>query len=161
MSNLFAAIGAKLRSQRSVVFLWLLFLTMAVIGVLLMYEDYGTNLAGYQMLPTRHLNDWIVYVVALIPQVGQLGFGYGYMHDTHQRWMGILALVLHLVDVTTSTLYKTPDFTPGMLALTILESEIIYAIGAHLMSIVGIGMVLELAPDAWSQVSQLLWPNGP
>jgi hypothetical protein len=100
---------------------------------------------GYQELPTRKVNPGIIPLVALLPQVGQIAFGFYYAQDTKRRWAGTVTVILFLWDFLTDVYYKSAGFSGlRITAIASLESFALFTIGSELAMTVAIGMVFEL-----------------
>lgn len=149
--NVFKRSSQLIKGPLSVVFL-ILYVVLAVIAIGLFIEDYSTSLMGYKMWPTAKANPWVIYLVALLPQLGTLGFLYAFMDDTEQRWRLGLAVALHVVDVISDVWFKMmgtfvfPDSFPLLLA-ALLETELLYTVGSELLLALSVGMVLRLFPQ--------------
>jgi len=155
MSNLFHSGAQAVRKSSAVILVYLVFVAMLIISIGIGIEDYTTSLRGYAALPTAKANDWVIPLVALIPQVGQIGFGYVFMANTTKRWGLLIALLLHAVDVTTDVMFKRGAGGAAVTLLAFAESEIIYTLGSEVMMITAIGMLMELLPDVLREVGEL------
>lgn len=147
MANVFKQSSEKINDSPFVVLIFLVFVVLFLIGCGLSIEDYSTSYYGYQRLPTQKVNDWVIPLVAALPQLGQIGFLYVFASDTNKRWGALIAVLLHFADVTTDVAFKVgKDISPQMLFLAIAETEILYTIGSEILLTVSFGMVLALFP---------------
>lgn len=146
MANLFKQGNEKIENPLVVV-MFLVYCALFVVACGLFIEDYSTSLLGYQRLPTQKANDWVIPLVALLPQLGQVGFLYVFASDTSKRWGALVAIALHVADVTTDMAFKIgSNLSAPMFLLTLAETEILYTIGSEVLLTVSFGMILALLP---------------
>ena len=135
--------------------LWLMSMTFAA-------EDYLTSLLGYNALPTQAGFWWISYIVAALPQVGQIAAGYIAMalgwdaeEDVKYTWVSIVIwLLLFSLDAMTDMAYRTnvpQGATWQVVATAVFQTVIIFTIGSELAFVVGFGMAVQLLPEAAAQ----------
>lgn len=153
MSNVFAGAASRIRGSTVVVPVYFAFIALLIIGVGLWIEDYNTSYAGYAAFPTRKVGEYVTWLVAALPQVGQIAFFYLYMNDTQKRWSFFTAVLLFIVDIGTDVWYKM-DGQVGLLPLAVVESFAIYTIGSEVAVTASFGMLLELFPDVWKATSE-------
>lgn len=138
---------------------YVVFCTMLAIGLAMFAEDYTTSVYGYQSLPTRKANEWVIYMVALAPQVGSVGFLYAFIDGGRKNSrFAALAIGLMLVDVVTDVIYKAAVFSGGSLTsllVAIPESIVVYSLFSELFLVVGLGFVLSMTPRIFSLLRQL------
>src|SRR3990172_809632 len=127
VSDVFHRAAKRIENSSFVIPIFGVFVIMLVVGVGIFIEDYSTSLAGYQQLPTRKVNEWVIGLVALLPQIGQIGFMYVFATDTNKRWAILITAGLHLVDVATDVIYKASGLGFEAWAVALVESEIVYA----------------------------------
>lgn len=135
-------------------FATLLFLVMFGVSCALMYEDYSTSLAGYRALPTNKVNDWVIPMVAMLPQIGQVGFSYVFLTDTAKQWAGLIAGLLWIVDVATDIYYKSYGMGLAVAGIATIETITIYSIGSELMMVTSIGMLAILLPRQFANIGK-------
>jgi len=135
--------------------LYLVFVVMFIISCALMVEDYTTSRLGYALLPTQKANEWVIPLVALLPQVGQVGFGYVFATDTNKRWSLIIAVMLWVTDVFTDVFFKAYGGTAAIYGVATAESIIIYSLGSEVMMATSVGMLILLTPAFFEQLGKL------
>ena len=147
--NRFQQTVNKWKNSPAIIWIFIVSTMMLAIAIAIFIEDYTTSLEGYKMFPTRKANDWIIPIVAFLPQVGQVGFLYAFASDTDKKWSIIVVLLLHVADVYSDVLYKTID---GAWVKAFIESELIFTLGSEIMLSTSFGMVLATMPDAVKQL---------
>ena len=155
MSDVFHRAAKRIENSSFVIPIFGVFVIMLVVGVGIFIEDYSTSLAGYQQLPTRKVNEWVIGLVALLPQVGQIGFMYVFAADTNKRWSILVAAGLHLVDVATDVIYKASGLGFEAWVVALVESEIVYTLGSEIMIVTSLGMIIRLFPAFIEQIGEL------
>ena len=157
MSNIFRNSGNALRGSHYIIPAYVVFVLMLIIGVALGIEDYSTSRLGYEMFPTAKANDWVIPIVALVPQVGQVGFALVFMFDTRKRWSAAISGALFIADVMTDIWFKTGGMKLGPITLlfAVPETITLYTLGSEIMLTVAFGMVLELFPDFAKKIGEL------
>lgn len=162
MSDFLGDFGSKLNKSVYVIPIFIAFVILFIVGAGLSVESYFTNLAGYEGLPTQKVHEWVFPLVALLPQIGFITFFYIYLHDTTKRWALWLVFIFHLADMFTDVSYKTKNFsTPfAVWIVAILESELLFTIGAHILTTLSMGMIFELLPDFIEQFGTVIHKAG-
>ncbi len=155
MTNLFKSAAENIKRSPFVIVITLVFFLLFVISLGLSYESYMTTMRGYQMLPTAKINPWIIPLVALLPQVGQVAFTYVFAVDTRKRWGIFIAFFLHLFDMLTDVYFKAHGQALWVYILAFFESELLFTLGAVLGLTFSLGMLIELLPHAVEQTSRL------
>jgi hypothetical protein len=156
MANLFKGASDKVRSSPFVIPMFIVFVVMFAISIGVNIEDYTTSRLGYIEIPTRKANDWVIWLVAAIPQIGQIGFAYIFASDTNKRWSALIAASLHFVDVVTDVAYKAVPYSAVTVIASVIESELIYTLGSEIMLVASFGMIIALAPDFMRQFGNLM-----
>jgi len=156
MSNLFKKLAGKVRTSGLVIPVFLATLLTLAIGAGASVEDYGSSLYGYQLLPTHKVIDWVVPLVALLPQAGQIVFGFLYARDVDQRWAGLAWLALHVFDVGTDVYFKAYAQPAWVWLAALIESEVIFSLGSETLLVLSGGLAFELWPSALRQARRLL-----
>lgn len=151
MGNVFDKAASKLRGK-AVVLPVIVFIISAIIGSALMYEDYTTSYYGYMAIPTHKVNDWVIPLVALLPQVGQIAFAYVFATDTSRRWALWITALLWFVDVFTDVYFKSSGLGIVWVGGAIVETIAIYSIGSEILLVTSIGMLVKLVPDLYQQM---------
>lgn len=141
--------------------LFFVFLTMLVVALFTSYEDYTTSRLGYEMLPTRKANPGVIFAVALIPQIGQVGFSYAWGREWKvNRQLAFVSLItalgLHAIDVGTDVYFKSAGQPAHVWVLSLIEAEFIYTLGSEIMLVVSFGMLSQLLPEFLEQVQSLV-----
>lgn len=141
MSDLFKGIAKN--TNHIVIFAWPLGLIMAIISVVLMWEDYQTSRAGYMALPTLKVNSGLVtFAVAALPQVAQIVLFYIFGRDTRRGWAGLLAIGFFLVDLGTDAWFKSGGQW-SLAPLAIVESLFIFTLGSEVLFTIAVGFIAE------------------
>lgn len=154
MSNLFKQATANIRNSNMVIFTFLLFVALLWIGLALGYEDYSTSRAGYESFPTRKVNSWVIPIVALLPQVGQVAFAFVFAQDTKKFWAILISALLFMFDFTSDVWFKTNGATVNTAGwgFAIMETLVLYTIGSEIAITVSLGVLTELLPDFLDKV---------
>jgi hypothetical protein len=164
MRGMFGSAADAVRGHPLILPVYCAFIALLIIGIGCSWEDYGTSFRGYDGLPTLKFTSYVTYLVALLPQVGQIAFGffYGYREwsdDGSRRfskgwtrffakhWPLLVCMALFIADSGTDVYYKI-DGDSDLLFIAIFEAIIVYTLGSEVCLIVGSGMILELFPDA-------------
>lgn len=156
MTNLFRDAARRIEASPFIIPITFVFAVMFVVAFGIAIEDYSTTLEGYRLVPTAKVNDWILPLVALLPQVGQIGFAYLFATDTNKRWAVLVAFVLHVIDVYTDVRFKAAGQGLDVWFIALVESEVIYTLGSELMVAASFGMLVRLVPSAIVQIGQAL-----
>ena len=156
MANVFRSTASSMLNSPFVIVISLAFLVLLFISIGLSIEDYMTSLMGYQLLPTAKANNWIIPLVALLPQVGQITFAFAFATDTRKRWAGLVMFGLHFFDVLTDVYFKAHGQAAWVYGVALLESEVLYTLGSEIALVFSIGMLFELLPHAFSQFGVLI-----
>ena len=156
MANVFKSLAQGLIRSPFIIVITLTFVALLIIALGLSVEDYMTTLKGYQLLPTAKANDWVVPLVALLPQVGQIAFTFAFATDTRKRWAILIAFGLHFFDVLTDVYFKAYGQAWWVYGIAFLESEVLYTLGSELALTFSLGMLIELTPHALEQAGLIL-----
>lgn len=151
MSNFFHQAVSRLRNSPFIVPIYLALLIGFIISIGIIIEDYSTSLLGYSMIPTQRANEWIVPLVAALPQVAQVIFLYVFLRDTSSYIYLIVAVLIHLVDAGTDIYFKSYGGTQHI-AVAIVETEIIYTLGSEVLFTMTLGLLLESVGDFVTQL---------
>ena len=155
----------RIRQSELVVPVFLAFFALWLLGLSFAVEDYWTSLWGYESLPTQVGFAWTPYLVAALPSVGQIAAGYlalalGWENQRDRKYTVISLLVwciLLYIDVFTDLFYRVSGLplTPAVTATALFQTIGIFTIGSELAVVVGMGMSLQLLPDALGQLLAL------
>lgn len=156
MANVFKSLAQGLTRSPFIIVITLTFGALFIIALGLSIEDYMTTLMGYRLLPTAKANDWVVPLVALLPQVGQIAFTFAFAYDTRKRWAILIAFSLHFFDVMTDVYFKAHGQPLWVYGVALVESEVLYTLGSELALTFSLGMLIELSPHAIEQGSLIL-----
>jgi hypothetical protein len=156
MANLFKSFSQNIIKSPFVIVVTIVFGLLFIIAVGLSIEDYMTTLKGYELLPTAKANDWIIPLVALLPQVGQVAFTFTFASDTRRRWAILVAFGLHFIDVSTDVYFKAYGRPLWVWLVALVESELLFTLGSELALTFSLGMLLELVPNALEQTMNTL-----
>lgn len=151
-TNIIKDATSKVKSSGMVLPVVLVFIAMFLVSCALMYEDYTTSKLGYMSLPTQKANPWVIPLVALLPQLGQVGFGYVFMTDTNKRWSVLVAILLWVVDVFTDVYYKSHGLDIFWKFGATVETIAIYTVGSELMMVTSVAMLVDLLPAFFRQL---------
>ena len=144
MSNMINDLGQKF--VRFILVVWPIAAVLVVGSSLLMYEDYMTTYHGYLLIPTTKVNkDWVPFIVALVPQAGQIVLFYLYATDTSKVWASKAALFLFLADSATDVYFKLDATWQGwpMLGVAIAETIVVFTIGSEFIFTVCLAFCAE------------------
>lgn len=159
MSSLFKRAASAIKESPFVIPLYLVFWTMFIIGIGVFAEDLATSYFGYESFPTAKATPWIGYLVALIPSVGMIGFGYLYADDTRKSFAWWIAIALLLVDISTDLWFKvsgrSPLDVPLVWLLALGESVIIFTLGSEAMLVAAFGMIINLHRPFMRQIAEI------
>ena len=156
MSNLFKSAAQRALASPFVIVITLVFAALLVISIGLSIEDYMTSLRGYELLPTTKANAWVLPLVALLPQVGQIAFMYGFAQDTRRRWSLLVTGGLPFFDVLTDVYFKAHGQALWVWVIALIESEALYTLGSEMALVFALGMLMELMPHTIAQSGRLL-----
>ena len=157
MSNIFHSAGANLRRSPYIIPLYLIVLLGFVIACGIAIEDYSTSLLGYNAIPTQKANNWVIPLVAALPQVAQVILFYVFLQDTRNKITLILAILIHIVDVGTDMYYKSYEFKSFSLSvMAFAESEIIYTLGSEALLTLTFGLLIDSLDDFGTQFVKTL-----
>lgn len=141
MTNIFKTISRN--ASTFIIFAWPLGLVLVALSLVLMYEDYATSKAGYEMLPTAKVNEaWVSFVVAALPQIGQIVLFYIFGRDTRRGWAGILAFMFFAVDISTDVWFKSNQDL-WLFPIALVESLFVFTLGSEILFTVAAGFVAE------------------
>ena len=155
MANLFKTVANGVYTSPFIIPIVGAFFALFVISIGLSIEDYMTTLYGYRLLPTAKANDWVVPLVALLPQVGQITFTFAFATNTNRRWAVLVAFGLHFFDVLTDVYFKANGLGLFGYFVAFVESEVLYTLGSEIALTFSVGMLFELMPYALKQLGAL------
>lgn len=155
-TNLIRDASNRVKRSGMVIPVTLVFLAMFIVSCALMYEDYTTSRLGYEALPTRKANMWVIPLVALLPQLGQVGFAYVFMTDTSKRWAMVITVLLWSVDVLTDVYFKAQGLNLLWTGAATAETIVIYSIGSEIMLVTSVAMLIDLAGPFFEQMGKAL-----
>jgi hypothetical protein len=140
--------------------LTLVFIAMFAVAIIISYGDYTSSRLGYMMLPTRKTSAAVIWAVALVPQLGQIGFSYAWGRDWRtNRQLAFISLFtavsLFLVDVGTDVYFKAAGQGTEAWLVAIPESILLFTLGSEIMLVVSFGMLVQLLPEFVAQAQQL------
>jgi hypothetical protein len=153
--------AAAVEKSHLVIPFFLLAFFAGIISVGLMYNDFGTSLAGYQDYPTVKYTEWVSYLVAAGPMVGQILFIYIWAVSPSTNKMAlIVAAICHLADVYFDVFFKVGGgsffwkglfrWESGQLWMQLLyafaDSEIIFQLMSEIFFVAGATLIPKLAP---------------
>lgn len=129
---------------------------LMVIGFGLSVEDYMSSYNGYKLIPTRKSFDWVVYLVAAIPQLLSVVSAYIYAESLEiknglskgSKGALLVFLVAVFLDVITDTYYKASGLDFRWWIVAFLESVFVYTIGSDLLFTYMFGLWAQMLPDA-------------
>lgn len=153
----FGKAAERVKDSPYIIPITIVFFIMFVTSIVTSIEDYTTSYRGYMALPTRKANAFVIYFVALIPQIGQIGFSYAWGREAlNSKAMALLslgiALGLHSIDVITDMVYKALGQGPLVWVIAFFESELLYTLGSEVMITVSFGMLVALVPEFIAQI---------
>ena len=122
-----------------------------IISIATTIEDYSTSMIGYQELPTRKANDFVVPLVAALPQVLQIVMAYVFLTENKRpAWAFGIAAFAHVVDVGLDVFYKTGG-SWSLVPLAIAETELVYTFGSEFLLTFSFGLIVLTFPDFLQQ----------
>lgn len=151
-TNIMRDASDRVKNSGLVIPVTLVFALMFLVACALMYEDYSTSLLGYEALPTHKANEWVIPLVALLPQLGQVGFAYVFVTDTNKKWAAAIMIVLWNIDVLTDVYYKAYGLNWFWTGAATIETITIYSIGSEIMLATSIAMLVGLLPAFFKQL---------
>lgn len=156
MSSLFKKAAQAVRSGPLVVPIFMAFAALLVIGCGLSWTDMETSYYGYLLLPIRRPNEWVAYLVAIMPSLGMICFGYVFMEDSRKNWAKWVTLSLLVADMGTDIIFKVAgQESPYTWPVAALDSFVVFVLLSELAVTISFGMLIELAPDFLEQVSRM------
>ncbi len=144
MTNMINEVGQKY--IKFIFVIWPFAAALTIAATLLMIEDYSTTLHGYLLIPTEKVNkEWVPWVVAFIPQAGQIVLFYLYATDTTKVWASKIAFFLFLADGATDVFFKIGGEWQGvpMLITAILETIVVFTVGSEFLFTVCLAFCAE------------------
>ena len=127
-----------------------------IISIATTIEDYSTSMIGYQELPTRKANDFVIPLVAGLPQVLQIMMAYVFLTENKRpAWAFGIAAFAHVVDVGLDVFYKTSG-SWSLVPLAIVETELIYTFGSEFLLTFSFGLIVLTFPDFIHQVKEMI-----
>jgi len=151
--NIFKNAATGIRNSPFIIPIGFIFISMLVVSTGLIVEDYTTSYLGYQAIPTNKANIWVIYLVALLPQVLQMGFGYVFLDDSEKRWAITVVFLALFIDVATDVMFKATGLNYTII-IAILESLLLYTLGSELMFTVAFGVFVQILPDFGRQLAK-------
>lgn len=153
----FSMAAERIRKSPFVIPIFTIFVVMFMASMGLSYEDANTGLLGYLAFPTRKVNLWVAPLVGILPQLVQIGFIYVFLEDTDKkRWAFWVAVIAHIIDVTTDVWYKVGGLGIKYIPLALLETWGIYTLGSEVMMTTSFGMILKLMPDFFREMGNVI-----
>jgi hypothetical protein len=157
MSNLLKYTANRIKDSSFIIPIFVFVVAACLISLAILWEDYSTSLFGYQALPTRKANDWVIPMVAAMPQVFQVILFYAFLRDTNtNKWALALAFGLFLVDSGTDVYYKSNGFQSNLILLSVLETFTVYTLGSEVLFTMSFGLFFELLEPFLSQVDKTI-----
>lgn len=148
-------ISKNVKNSPTVIILFLVALAGVIVSLSLSYEDYISSYMGYISLPTRKANEWIFWVAALVPQLGQIIFGYSFLHE-RKPWKMTIVTFLHFADVGTDVYFKAHGMNITTWLIALGESEILFTLGSEVLLITAFSMAIDTFPSFVSQGSKVI-----
>ena len=154
----FGSAASKFKNSSLAIPLTLVFMVMFAVACVISYGDYTSSRLGYMMLPTRKTSAAVIWAVALVPQIGQIGFSYAWGREwkTNKKLALVsfgTAISLFLVDVGTDVYFKSAGQGTEAWLVAIPESIILFTLGSEIMLVVSFGMLTQLFPEFVYQCS--------
>lgn len=168
-SNLWDTLSSKVRGGPMSLGLCVIGILSLLIGLILSYEDLMSSYVGIQSLESVFgvvavSADWVRYVMALAPQIGQIVFISLWSLDTSRRWALVAGVAWFLLDFISDVQFRSGGaFLPGTggieLGTTTLVSAgmtvIYFTVGAEMFIVAGAAIAVSLFPDAVRQAGIL------
>lgn len=149
MASWFQTAAARMQRGPMIIVIWLILLAGFFVSLGIAYEDYTTSLLGHQAVPTQKANDWVVYAVALLPQLVQIILLFNFLTDTtNKQWSLWAAVAAHAIDVGLDVYYKSSHFATAALTVTaFIESELVFTLCSEVLMSVCFGLLIITTPD--------------
>lgn len=148
-------ISSKVKKSPVIIILFIVSIVGLIISLMLSYEDYWSSYLGYVALPTRKANDWIYYAAALVPQIGQIIFGYSFIAGEKKPWKILIVIFLHIADVGTDVYFKAYGSDITVWGIALLESETLFTLGSEVMLTTAFAMAADIFPAFVSEIGKL------
>lgn len=162
--NIWQSLNQKVQRGPMALFFFSIGLAALIVGVFCSYEDSVSSYHGLQSLQSAYglrpaSHPFIVYVMSVTPQIGQMVFFALWTLDTSRRWALGVAILWFALDFVSDIQYRSADtFIPMggganiqwdietlmSAALTLL----FFTVGAELFLTAGIAIVTTLFGDA-------------
>lgn len=127
-----------------------IFVAVFFISIGLFVEDFTTSLMGYELWPTRKANDWVLWLVAFLPQIGQVAFAYAWI-DTRDPKYAVFMFLTFFWDISTDVYFKSYQFqSPQLTAMATFESVVLFTIGSEFLMAFSLGMIYAV----WGYLKQ-------
>jgi hypothetical protein len=134
----------KAQNSPFIVLIFAVFLTLFVISLVLMYEDYNTSYLGYSLIPTNKANPNLGIWVALLPQAIQIALTYLGI-EKKNPWYIIAAGLALLLDVSTDVYFKSyGGRTMSLVWIATIESLTLFTLGSELLFVLSGGVLWSL-----------------
>jgi hypothetical protein len=176
MANLWDTVRDKARGPAALT-LFVVGCILFVFSVVLSYEDATSSLRGLQLLEstfgvTPVANQWVLYVMALTPQVAQVAFLSIWTFDTRKWWWLVAAIVAFAIDFIFDVQLRSSNtlFTPGGVGVTptagvgAMITLLFFSPGAEIMMTASTVLIISLFPqaieEARSQVDAIMAAAG-
>lgn len=156
--TVFKRTGDSLRTGGFVLLFFLAYISLTVIGFILMIEDYRASYEGYLSFAVRQSSTLTPIAVALLPQVGQIAFSgvlavFGQKKDKTYFWGAVLGYAICLVGDLYTDLYYFGNGVPISSMTTeqiwnLVFLALLFTVGSEVCFVLGFGMSNELLADA-------------
>jgi hypothetical protein len=153
--NTFKRIANSIMSSTYVIPVFLVCLVTFVVALRLSIEDYWTTYEGYKLVPTMKTAEDVAYIVALLPQLGQLFFGYLFLDSPKKGWALVIAMALFAADVYTDVRFKAQAGGAEVVLVALAESIIVFTLGSELMLLASFGVLLNMITPFFAQIKIL------
>lgn len=171
MTNVFQNYAKKWKNSHFVIIAYLATALLSGVGLAFLFEDAASTIGGIRMLQEAFNMKpvtWqaIIYLMGITPELVQIVFGYMTLSDPENKWKwSSIAFAFFLLDIVSDVQYrsdgqfidmKTGEIGTGPAVISALGFGIMYfTIASNLFVSVGLGMLLEIMPNAMKQFQKL------
>lgn len=168
--NLWDTVAKEVRSSSLALFLFVIGFAAGVIGLVLSWEDFVSSYYGLISLQQAFgINavsaDWVLYVMAVAPWVGQVAFIGLWTLDMDRKWALAVGIIWFLLDFVSDVQYRSAGtFIPlesgdiqvnTVVVISAVMTFLYFTVGAELFVTASSALVVTLFPDAVREVAAI------
>ena len=143
------------------------------VGIVMTWEDFVSSLAGLRLLQTVFgvqpvSSDWVIYVMAITPWVGQVVFFGLWSLDTSRKWALAVSLGWFLLDFVSDVQHRSAgQFLPigggvnltSSVGISAVMTFIYFTVGAELFTTAAFALTTTLFSPA-ARAAGRMWAGG-